>query len=280
MGRIDACALADLARRYGFKNVARIIDDLEDSRNFRHGLAEGYPHDKPECRYFETLAKRVNSAQWTAFLQRIETLRAKHGVGKEVVPVTRKEVYDQYDVASRQPLPADFDTLPNRVRARYDKIFRELPSQAFSSAGLEYRQRLRDMNAPKGKEMTDKLNRRVLQVKRRLGADPAVMPKEVMNTYYEIVRYGRPLVCGEMRHVSLKDLARTCRFPNVEKFLDEFENVERGKAVKRGFAKPYPSKDPEFRDFATLAGKVKKDSWDDFIARLAELNRLAESCRR
>ena len=280
MGRIDACTLVDLARRYGFKDAAKIIDDLEDSRNFRHGLEEGFPHDKPECRDFETLAKRVNSAQWAAFLQRIETLRAKHDVGRGVVFVTKKEVYDQYDVASRHPLPADFATLPNKIRACYDKIYRELPPQAFSIAGLEYRERLRNMNGPKGKKMTDKLSQHVAQAKRRLGADPAVTPKEVMTTYYELVRYGRPLVCGEMRHVSLRELASTCRFPNVEKFLDEFENVERGKSVKRGFARTYPSKDPEFRDFATLAGKVKKDSWNDFIVRLAELNRLAGPSRR
>lgn len=278
MGEIRSCDFPALARQYGFDNAAKEIERLEDRGNFRPGLATGYPHDDPECRDFETLAKKVNGAQWQAFLDRVKLLRAKHdGTSESNAAHTRVEVYgpDNCDGVSSDMLPGDFATLPNRDRVRYAKIYGLLPPQVVSVAGKDYRNRQAFMHSPVYKALRAKLAKRLARAGRRLEEFPAVTAKEVLTVCEELVRYGRPLAHGELRHVSLKDLASTCKFMQVNEFMYEFEKVDGNKSAKRGFSGAYSIKDPEWADFATLAGNVKRDAWRDFNSRLEELNKRA-----
>lgn len=278
MGEIKSCDLPTLARRYGFDKAANEIERLESRRNFQNGLASGYSHDDPECRDFETLAKKVNGAQWQAFLDRVKMLRAKHdGRNGGGISPTREEVYgpDQRSGVPSGMLPADFATLPNRENVRYGKIYGLLPPQVVSVSGEDYRKRQMFMHGPVYKALREKLDRRLAKEGRRLEEYPAVTAKEVLVVCEELVRYGRPLAHGELRHVSLRDLARTYKFEQVRDFMEEFERVESNKSLKRGFSRAYSSKDPEWADFATLAGRVKKDDWKAFKSRLEHLNRLA-----
>ena len=279
MGRMEMGTFAELARQYRFKKAAKMIEGLEDSKNFRRGLAAGYPHDEPECRDFEALAKAVNPAQWQAFLARIDTLLAKHGGGGNVGAgqppasvVTKKQLYDRYDTSSRHVLPDDMATLPNKVQARQSKIHGFLPVQVISAAGQDYQQRRVYLTSSAYAEVKQELAARLAKESRQMAADPVVTPTEVMAACDEFVKYGRPLVCGDMRHLSLRDLARTYRFRNVEKFV---EIVEDDKNLKRGLATSYPKRNPEFEDFATLAQRAYPDRWKAFLSRLSELNRTS-----
>lgn len=276
MGRMEPDSFAALARRYHFKNAAKTIEDLEDSKNFRRGVVVGYPHDDPECRDFETLAKTANPAQWQSFLARVETLQAKRrdgngrGMGGASAAVTKQQLYDRYVVTSRRELPEDFATLPNRDRVRHAKIYDYLPVQVLSMAGQEYRQRRTYLEGPAYAEVKRELSACLAKETRRLSSDPAVTPAEVVATCDELLKYGRPLACGDLRHVSLVDLARTYHFRNVEKFV---EAVEDSKNAKRGIATPYPDREQEYVDFAALARRVYPDRWSAFLSRLSDLNK-------
>ena len=278
MGRMETGTFTELARKYNFKNAAKAVEDLESSKNLRRGLVAGYPHDEPECRDFETLAKTVNPAQWQAFLGRVEALLAKRGgqggraAGPAAMTVTKKQLYDRYVATSRRELPDDFATLSNRDQARQAKIYDYLPVQVLSAAGQAYRQRRAYFTGHAYAEVRRDLTVRLAKESRRLAADPAVTPAEVIATCDELVKYGRPLTCGDLRHVSLLELARTYRFQNVEKFV---EAAEDGKNAKRGFATAYPNRDPEFADFAALARRAYPERWGDFLSRLAGLNAAA-----
>lgn len=275
MGRMETASFTALARRYHFKNAAKTIEDLEDSKNFRRGVVVGYPHEDPECRDFETLAKTANPAQWQSFLARVETLQAKRrdvngrGMGEPSAAVTKQQLYDRYVVTSRRELPEDFATLPNRDRVRHAKIYDYLPVQVISMAGQEYRQRRTYLEGPAYAEVKRELSARLAKEARRLSADPAVTPAEVLSTCDELLKYGRPLACGDLRHVSLVDLARTYHFRNVEKFV---ETVEDSKNAKRGIATSYPDREQEYVDFAALARRVYPDRWGAFLSRLSDLN--------
>lgn len=278
MGRMEMVTFTELARQYHFKNAAKVIEVLEDSKNFRRGLTTGYPRTEPECRDFETLARTVNSAQWQAFLGRVEALRGKQGGGKGLgagqpdTAITKQQLYDRYDAMSRRELPADLATLPNRERARLSKIYDCLPVQVLSVAGQAYQQRRAYLNGTAYAEVKSELAARLEKNARRLAADPAITAADVMKACDELVKYGRPLACGDLRHLSLLDLARTYRFQNVEKFV---EAVEDSKNAKRGISTAYPTRNPEFADFATLAQRAYPERWKAFLSRLAELNAAA-----
>ena len=278
MGRMEMGTFTELARQYHFKNAAKAIEILEDSKNFRRGLTTGYPRSEPECRDFEALAKRANSAQWQAFLDRVELLLAKQGgkkgrgAGQPAAAVTKQQLYDRYDATSRRELPADLVTLPNRERVRYSKIYDCLPVQVLSMAEQAYRQRRAYLQGTAYAEVRSALAARLAKDARRLAADPAITAAEVMKACDELVKYGRPLVCGDMRNVSLFELARTYRFQNVEKFV---EAVEDSKNASRGFSTAYPMRNPEFADFATLAQHAYPDRWKEFLSRLSQLNAAA-----
>ena len=102
MGNMGQISLVELASQYHFKNARKIVEKIEDSKDFRRGLESGYPHQDPECRDFETLAKAANSAQWRSFMERVETLMAKNGAGSEC-HVTKKQLYDRYETPSGRP---------------------------------------------------------------------------------------------------------------------------------------------------------------------------------
>ena len=137
-------------------------------------------------------------------------------------------------------------------------------------AGQEYRQRRTYLEGPAYAEVKRELSACLAKETRRLSSDPAVTPAEVVATCDELLKYGRPLACGDLRHVSLVDLARTYHFRNVEKFV---EAVEDSKNAKRGIATPYPDREQEYVDFAALARRVYPDRWSAFLSRLSDLNK-------
>ena len=275
MGRMEQISLVDLAEKYHFKNARNVIEKLEDSKNFRRGLVAGYPHHEPECRDFETLAKAVNPASWQAFIERVDVLKAKGAgaagaaVGRQV---TKKQLYDRYEDPSGRPLPSDLETLPNRERLRLSKAYNLLPPQILAVADQDYARRKDHLVSPKYAEQKNSLSLQLAKSKRKLVADPAVAPADILKMCDEVVRFGRPLVFGDMRHVALSELASRYGFKAVEKFILE---VEDGKTSKSGFSAEYPKTHPEFRDFAVFAQKACPSRWEAFCTRLDELNKLA-----
>jgi hypothetical protein len=277
MGRMEQCSFVDLAARYHFKKARNTIEALEDSKNFRRGLKTGYPHQDPECRDFETLARAVNSAQWRSFLERVDMLMDKNrnggGVGSAPSQqVTKKQLYDRYDDPSGRPLPEDLETLPNRQRLRMSKAYNLLPAQVLSVAGTDYVRRRGYLAGQSYADLKKKLTTRLTKNVRTLAADPAVEPEDILKMCDEVVRFGRPLVFGDMRDVSLSELASRYGFKEVEKFVLD---VEDGRTSKTGFLAGYPKTNPEFRDYAVLAQKACPGRWGAFRSRLDELNKLA-----
>ena len=269
MGRMEQCTLADLAGQYRFKTARKIVETIEDSKNFRRGLTAGYPHQDPECRDFETLAKAANPAQWRTFLDRVESLLAKNGMAASACQVTKKQLYDRYDDPSGRPLPDDLETLPNRERLRLSKAYNLLPAQVLAVAGQDYARRQAYLTSPSYAELKKNLATRLARNTRMLAADPAVTSADVLKMCDETVRFGRPLAFGDMRHVALSDLASRYGFKEVEKFVLE---VEDGKTSKKGYFAGYPDGRPEFKDYAILAQKAYPDRWNAFRTRLDTLN--------
>ena len=277
MGRMEQCSFVDLAARYHFKKARSTIEALEDNKNFRHGLKAGYPHQDPECRDFETLARAVNFAQWRSFLERVDTLMDKHrnGGGAGRAPsqqITKKQLYDRYDDPSGRPLPEDLETLPNRQRLRMSKVYNLLPAQVLSVAGNDYARRRGYLTSQAYANLKKGLTMRLTKNMRTLAADPAVEPEDILKMCDEMVRFGRPLVFGDMRDVSLSELASRYGFKEVEKFALE---VEDGRTSKTGFSAGYPKANPEFWDYAVFAQKACPRRWAEFRSRLDELNKLA-----
>ena len=277
MGRMEQCSFVDLAARYHFKKARNTIEALEDNKNFRHGLKAGYPHQDPECRDFETLARAVNFAQWRSFLERVDTLMDKNrnGGGAGRAPsqqITKKQLYDRYDDPSGRPLPEDLETLPNRQRLRMSKVYNLLPAQVLSVAGNDYARRRGYLTSQAYANLKKGLTMRLTKNMRTLAADPAVEPEDILKMCDEMVRFGRPLVFGDMRDVSLSELASRYGFKEVEKFALE---VEDGRTSKTGFSAGYPKANPEFWDYAVFAQKACPRRWAEFRSRLDELNKLA-----
>ena len=272
MGRMEPCSLVELAEKYHFKKARKVIEALEDSKNFRSGVAAGYPHHDPECRDFETLAKTVNPASWRAFIERVDTLKAKSVGGAASRQVTRNQLYDRYENPSGRPLPDDLATLPNRERLRLSKAYNLLPTGVLAVSDLDYPRRNAYLASQKYAKEKSNLSMRLTKNMRMLSTDPAVTPVEILKMCDDVVRFGRPLVFGDMRHVALAELASRHRFKAVERFILE---VEDGKTSKSGFSAGYPKTNPEFKDFATLAQKACPSRWEAFCSRLDELNKLA-----
>ena len=277
MGRMEQCSLVDLAEKYHFKNARKVVEALEDSKNFRSGVAAGYPHHDPECRDFETLAKTVNPASWRAFIERVDTLKAKNAGGAASRQVTRKQLYDRYDDPSGRPLPDDLETLSNRERLRLSKAYNLLPPRILAVSDQDYSRRRAYLASPMYAEEKNKLSMRLTKNMRMLAADPAVPPADILKMCDEVVRFGRPLVFGDMRHVALSELASRHGYKAVEKFVLE---VEDGRTSKTGFSAGYPKSNPEFKDFAVFAQKACPSRWAAFCTRLGELNKLASRKRR
>lgn len=279
MGRLEQCAFVDLADQYHFKNARKAIEALEDSKNFRHGLAAGYPHQDPECRDFEVLAKAANSAQWRSFLERVETLveKSRNGGGAGGVScqqVTKKELYDRYDDPSGRPLPEDLVTLPKRERLRLSKVLNLVPVNVLSVSAQDYSRRRVYFTGQAYAELKKNLSMRLAKNARTLAANPAVSPADVLKMCDEMVRFGRPLVFGDMRHVALSELASQYGFKEVERFVLE---VEDGRSSKTGFGAGYSKTNPEFNDYAVFARRACPDRWEAFCLRLKELNKIAAS---
>ena len=271
MGHMGQLSLVELASQYHFKNARKAVESLEDSKNFRRGLKSGYPHQDSECRDFETLAKTANPAQWRSFMERVEALLAKNGAAS-VRQVTKKQFYDRYEAPSGRPLPDDVETLSNREKMRLSKAYNLLPIQVLAVSGQDYARRQGYLTSQPYAELKKNLAARLAKNTRMLAADPAVAPADVLKMCDELVRFGRPLVFGDMRHVSLAELASRYGFKEVEKFVLE---VEDGKTAKKGFFGKYPTERPEFREYAILAQRACAGRWKAFCSRLAELNRIA-----
>ena len=87
----------------------------------------------------------------------------------------------------------------------------------------------------------------------------------------EVLRFGRPLVFGDMRHVSLVELARQYNFPTVEKFL---EKVEDDNYLFCGTVLEYNDASSEFRDFESMARVACIERWKMFQKRLCAPKRV------
>ena len=90
--------------------------------------------------------------------------------------------------------------------------------------------------------------------------------KNVMRLCDEVVRYGRPCVFGDMRDVSLVELAKRHGYANVEKLM---ETVEDEKYLARKVPLEYPLARGEFADFARMAKAANRKRWEEFLDRLA-----------
>ena len=277
MGRMDECSFADLARRYGFSRAQKAVESVEDSKNFKRGLARGYPLDEPENKDFATLAHTVNKWRWEAFMARVKELDRRHAdrqAGVELAcgkPVA-KAFYDNYEDVNRSGLPEDMQSLPNCQRAKIAKIYDLLPVQVVAYAGRDYAQRATYFVSGRYADVKRRLAQRLEKDKRRLSADPAVSVDEVLKACDEIVRFGRPLVFGDMRNVSLGELARAYNYSNVGKFV---EKVEDAKYLACGKPLAYASTSSEFRDFAQMARAACPERWKAFLARLGAAGRVA-----
>lgn len=119
------------------------------------------------------------------------------------------------------------------------------------------------------KKLEDALNRNT-----RLSREPAVTKEEVLKMAEEMVIYGRGLTVGNSCGIGIREVADLYRFDNVSRFLKDATEYSRYR--RKGFAKGYPSDDPEFRDFETLVKLMNPVEWDEFRAKLAEMNKTYE----
>ena len=270
MGRMEECPLVELARRYGFKKTAKFVEKVEDCKNFRHGLSEGYPCGDQECQDFEMLAKTFNPAQWNAFKARLKTLNERYAICQaggslSCGKVASKALYDRYEDNASRPIPDDLCTLPKRQTVRIGKIYDLLPAQVLSYAQRTYSQRVTYLTSGRYQVVKQKLAEQLKKNIRKLEADPRVGMDDVLKMCDEVLRFGRPLVFGDMRHVSLVELARQYNFPAVEKFL---EKVEDDNYLLCGTVLEYNDTSSEFRDFESMARMACIERWKALQKRL------------
>jgi len=274
MGDMSGWSFLDLANRYGFKNAAKAVETIDDTKNMRRGLATGWPEGVPECDVFAKLAETANPDRWRTFLARAERLQATfaaQAVGKPGVPRNanaKRDTYDRFAVNAGRAHPKDIATLPNRDRMRFAKAYDLLPVKAFAVAGMDYAKRVEFVQSDECARERREFVARLAKEARKLAEDPAVKPEEALAMFDEMVRYGRPLIMGDMRGVDLVDLARNHGFANVEKFVKDATD-ERN--AKTGFGQAYPAK-AEFRDFETFAMMANPERWREFRERLAAYN--------
>ena len=263
MGNMAEWSFLELAEEYKFKNAAKMVEMIEDKRNFNRKTIKSYPMDDPECRAFAGLASKANPSKWKAFLERNSVLIARNANGA-ALDVSKKQVYDIYDKQTSRPLPDDYSSLPNRERLRIGKMYDLLPVQVIANSGKEFRQRAAYVASPQYAKVKEDLAARLSKDNRRLLADPAVTVAEVLKLSDEVARFGRPLMAGDMRNVSLRELATRHGYARVEQFV---RRVEDSQYVRGGKRLDWPA-DPEFRDFELLAKAMYKDRWQDFQSRL------------
>jgi len=264
MGKMDDMSFVDLAQKYRFKNAGKEVEKIEDKRNFNRKSGSAYPMDDPECKDFAVLAKAANHAKWQSFLDRNTALVARNfvGAGPEV---SKKQMYDMYTEQTSRKLPDDLLSLPNRVRLKIGKMYDLLPVQVVAVSEREYKQRVSYASSPQYAKVKGELATKLSKDTRRMSADPAVTAADILKLSDEVVRFGRPLVAGDMRDVSLQMLASSHGYPNVEKFV---RIVEDSQYVRSRKPMKWPSNQPEFCDFEQLAKAMYKNRWQLFQTRL------------
>ena len=264
MGNMDNGTFAELAQKYGFKNAGKVVEKIEDKRNFNRKDIGVYPMDDPECRDFACLAKTVNPSRWNAFTARNAAVIAQNS-GRAATNLSKKQMYDIYEERTARTMPDDLAALPNRERVRIGKMYDLLPVQVIAVAEKDYRKRAEYAASAQYANVRDALVAKLSKDTRRLSADPAITVEEILKLSDDIVRFGRPLVAGDMRSVSLQMLASRHGYVNVEKFV---RIVEDNQYVRGRNQMVWPGKQPEFRDFEHLAKTIYKDRWLAFLARL------------
>ena len=273
MGKMENCTFFELARRYGFKNAGKEVEKIEDKRNFGKRAVGTYPTDDPECRDFAVLAEKVNASRWKDLLARNVALDAR-SASDTVTSKDKKQMFDMYDERTSRDLPEDFSSLPNRMRLKLGKMYDLLPVQVLAMSARSYRQRADYVTSAQYAKVRGALEGKLSKIVGKMSSDPAVTVAEVMKLSDEMVRFGRPLVAGDLRAVSLQQLASRHGYDNVEKFV---RIVEDSQYARGGKPMVWPSAQPEFRDFALLATALCKDRWRDFQARVQAPGRTSTS---
>ena len=172
-------------------------------------------------------------------------------------------------------IPYDIQMLSDDslVKQRYVKCFDLIGKSTKSWIRKDYAARrvFFDGNLWEGerKKLEDALNRNT-----RLSREPAVTKEEVLKMAEEMVIYGRGLTVGNSCGIGIREVADLYRFDNVSRFLKDASEYSRYR--RKGFAKPYPSDDPEFRDFEKLVKLLNPVEWGEFRAKLAEMNKTYE----
>lgn len=168
-------------------------------------------------------------------------------------------------------VPYDIQLLPDDslVKQRYVKCFDLIGKSTKSWVRKDYAARRRFFD---GKLWEGERKRLETSVNRntRLSREPAVTKQDVLKLAEEMVVYGRGLTVGNPSGIGIKEVAELYRFDNVARFLKDA--TEYGRYRRKGFAKTYPSDNPEFRDFETLVKVLNPVEWGEFRAKLAEMN--------
>ena len=155
------------------------------------------------------------------------------------------------------------------VKQRYVKCFDLIGKSTKSWVRKDYAARRKFFD---GKLWEGERKRLVAAIDRntRLSREPAVTKQDVLKLAEEMVIYGRGLTVGNPSGIGIKEVAELYRFANVARFLKDATEYSRYR--RKGFAKTYPSDNPEFRDFETLVKALNPVEWGEFRAKLAEMN--------
>ena len=155
------------------------------------------------------------------------------------------------------------------VRQRYIKCFDLIGKSIKSWTRQKYASRRQFLDGKlwqsERKKLVAALNRNT-----RLARNPSVTKEEVLRMAEEMVVYGRGLMVGNSCGMGIKEVAELYRFDNVARFLKDA--TEYSRYHRKGFAKPYPTDNPEFRDFETLVKVLNPVEWKEFRTKLAEMN--------
>jgi len=273
MGKMENGTFFELAGRYGFKNAGKEVEKIENKRNFGKKAVGAYPIGDPECRDFAVLAEKANASRWKDLLARNVALGARNA-SDALANKDKKQMFDIYDERTSRALPEDFSSLPNRMRVKMGKMYDLLPVQVLAMSARSYRQRAAYVTSAQYAKVRGTLEGKLSKAVGKISSDPAVTVAEVVKLADEMVRFGRPLVAGDLRAVSLQQLASRHGYDNVEKFV---RIVEDSQYARSGKSMVWPSAQPEFRDFALLASALYKDRWLDFLARVQAPSRTSAS---
>lgn len=169
-------------------------------------------------------------------------------------------------------VPFDIQMLPDDslVKQRYVKCFDLIGKSTKSWIRKDYAARHTFFEgklwAAERKRLEAAINRNS-----RLSREPAVTKEDVLKLAEEMIIYGRGLTVGNPSGIGIREVADLYRFDKVARFLKDA--TEYSRYHRKGFAKAYPSEDPEFRDYETLIKRLNPVEWSEFRAKLAEMNR-------